>query len=176
MRTTLLPPQTLGRLRDHTLQVPYKGIVVCAGVYGGGDILAMGQVRPDILYVAIDSWEGLNEPSLIDSPSAHAGKFAYSLDEFRENVKSLLVMDCQMWINAQALKSVKVSKVDMLWVDLDHAQPTKAVLDYFLPKCTETAPVLVHDYATTSYPGIKYVCDQFGEWEQLGHTLARLKR
>lgn len=173
MKATLLPKQALQVLVEQSATVPEGGHVVCAGVWGGGDILVMAQYRPDLHFTAIDSFKGLEEPTELDGNYSKAGMFAYDFDLYLENTRGVKVFNHKMVITKESVKRLDFARIDMLWMDLDHAEPTRAILGHCLNKCTKNAPILTHDYYNEAYPGIKAVCDTFGKWTNLGYTIAK---
>lgn len=174
MKTTLLPTPALQLLVNHTMRLPECGHVVCAGVYGGGDICAMAQYRPDLIFTAIDSFDGLEKPTKLDGGYSAQGMFAYDFDQYLENTKNVRLFTHKMVINKKSVKKLELGRIDMLWLDLDHAEPTRCMLERCLPFCTEKAIILTHDYTNANYPGVRKVCDTFGRWDHRGYSIAKM--
>lgn len=170
---SLLPKRALKILVDHALKLPESAHVVCAGVYDGGDILAMAGYRPDLRFTAIDSFQGLDEPTELDGTHSEKGMFAYDFDDYLERTKDYNVFTHKMWITESSMRKLEFDHIDMLWMDLDHAEPTRCILKKCLPHCTASTPVLTHDYTNENYPGIKVICDKFGKWDHIGHSIAK---
>ena len=179
MTTTLLNKACLMFLQAMVVDLPISATVVCGGVYRGGDIVAMHEIRPDLKFIAIDSFLGLADPCEQDiAPrGAVAGECnAGGVEVFRANVEGIDVEIHQCWISDDTLAPLDFGTVDMLWLDLDHYEPTLAMLKKFLPHCTADAIVLTHDYGFGRCPGVKKACDEFGKWRTYQETMATLER
>ena len=116
-----------------------KGIVVCAGTWRGGDLMAMIAAQPDRYFVVIDSFQGLTEPSTEDlggDEFAQEGMFDI---EGKENyIQNFVERDTRlpneihkMWITDDTIQTIKTQPIAMLWLDLDHYKPTLACLQHF---------------------------------------------
>ena len=169
MRTTLLPQNALKMLVYAVNDLPKSPIIVCGGVWGGGDILAMAEARPDARFIAIDSFEGLSQASAYDG-NQECGKFAYSQHQFELNVRDLDILVIKEWITEESVKNFYRMQVDMLWLDLDLYEPTKAMLSHY-GSCS--SKIYCHDYDNKNYPGVKKACDEFGRFESIGNTIGR---
>ena len=173
----LLPESARKKLVYAVNELPLEPYILCAGVYAGGDIITMHQARPDASFIIFDSFQGLAEPTELDNPEASAGKFAYRLDSFIKNVARINIKIYPGFITPESLMGIKPEwPLDMIWMDLDHGEPTRAILNHFLPLMFHDGVVMTHDYSNHNYPGIKTVCDTFGDWEDIGDTIGRLKK
>jgi len=146
-----------------------KGKIVCAGVWNGGDIMAIRRTNPDREIVAIDSFLGLDEPSDNDMTEGKMEKGEMSVGgvgTFFNNFKEEGLeppITYAMFISEESIKDVKEKDIALLWLDLDHYAPTKTCLDYFDDKLVPGAIILVHDYGFVRCPGIKLACEEYRE-------------
>lgn len=164
---TALTETEINGLITAVRQAP-KGNVVCAGVWKGGDVMAMRLAAPQRNIIAIDSFEGLASPHGQDKTehTMQAGEFNIGGKiNFENNFKIINLMPpkiYQMFITYDTLKEVTEDNIAMLWLDLDHYMPTKACLEFFKPRLVPKAIVMIHDYGFERCPGIKKACDEFG--------------
>lgn len=176
---SLLPNQSLKQLVYAVNSLPKSPLIVCCGVYEGGDVQVMLETKKWPHIIAIDSFEGVSHPTELDYGCCLCGgEFMSSYEQFIDRFRGTnLVTTYKQWITKESLSDVVVPRtINMLWLDLDMAEPTDAALSHFLPKMDDNGIVMTHDYENQNYPGIKKVCDKYGKWRKLGGTLARLER
>jgi hypothetical protein len=150
-----------------------KGIVICAGTWRGGDLMAMIRECQDRYYIVIDSFKGLDTPNDNDyNKNTVAKKGMFNIqgkDNYIKNFKeqNIRIPDeiQEMWITEETIKTIEVSQIAFIWLDLDHYIPTKACLDYFKNKTVKDCIILVHDYSLSVTPGVKKACcEVYKEW------------
>jgi O-methyltransferase len=165
----MLPGTPIAYLIHFITQTP-PGWIVAAGVYQGGDVMALRQAFPSRPLAVIDSFCGLNDPGRNDSPTAIKGVFdAKGIDTWLRNWRE---------VGVRIPDSITVGHIDptslpdispsFLWLDLDHYQPTIDCLRWFAPKMVKGGIIVTDDYGFEGCPGIKIACQEYaeGQWEQ----------
>ena len=165
---TALAPSEIDCLVENVNKAP-EGIIVCAGTWRGGDLMAMIAAQPERYFVVIDSFHGLTEPveeDLGGDERADAGMF--NIDGKENYIQNFIERDTrlpnemhEMWITNETIQTIKKQPIAMLWLDLDHFKPTRTCLQYFKENIVKDGIILVHDYALSITPGVKRACDMF---------------
>ena len=145
-----------------------KGIIVCAGTWRGGDLMAMISAQPNRYFIVVDSFKGLYTPNNKDYGEhglAKEGMFNIKgKDNYIKNFKkqNIRLPDeiHEMWITEETIKTITTLPIALLWLDLDHYAPTKACLNHFGKNMVKNGIVLVHDYKLPVTPGVKKACDE----------------
>jgi len=151
-----------------------EGKIVCAGVWKGGDVMAIQITSPNREVVVIDSFCGLAPPSTEDETKDTMinGEFDIGgIENFEKNFKTIGLSppkEYQMFIDKLSINKVYEENIALLWLDLDHYLPTKSCLEHFEKFLVPEAIVITHDYGFERCPGIKIACDEFRDgWEHL---------
>jgi len=154
-------------LQSAALKFTDHDVVIC-GTFAGDDVRAIKQVRPNAHVVVVDSFLGLAKPSFEDTSqeTVQAGECniggVEKYKSYFKNKSELPDEIYQMWITPENLMIVKSRPISILFLDLDHYQPTKVCLDYFKFMLVNKSVIIVHDYGFHRCPGVKIACEQFG--------------
>ena len=161
------------------------GDIVIGGTWDGSDVRAIWDGDPSRNIIVVDSFEGLAEPTENDLDTddfmkekecnIDGGKETY-INTFT-NLGLLPPKEIyEMWISKEKLSKIKKRPIALLFLDLDHYQPTKDCLEYFSSWIIPGGMILVHDYDFERCPGIKKCCDEFStRWKKIPNTgFARL--
>jgi len=152
------------------------GAILMAGIFRGGDVIEVKKAVPNRHVIIVDSFEGLAKPEVEDvqgcADPVGAGAFAAT---FVEVMKTLNEFDClrniepyKRWITPNTLKTIDLSPLAMVWLDLDHYAPTLACMRHFWQWLQPGGIMLTHDYGFERTPGIKRAADAFGgEWKHM---------
>jgi hypothetical protein len=160
------------------------GDVIVAGSFKGGDVMAMCEADPSRHFVVIDSFFGVADPSERDFDTPHVrGQFSVGgLDRYKQNfvdagypVPDELHM---MFIDAAALQRVPRRPAALVWLDLDHFQPTLDCMRHFWPWVVEGGIMMTHDYRWPHCPGVEQAVKETGwDWRcDGGMTIAYLRK
>lgn len=151
-----------------------EGKIVCAGVWKGGDVMAIQMTSPSREVIVIDSFCGLAPPSKQDETEDTMidGEFDIGgIEIFNENFRAMGLQapkSYQMFIDEDSIRQIAEEDIALLWLDLDHYTPTKACLEHLSPFLVNSAIIMTHDYGFERCPGIKIACDEFSNgWEHL---------
>lgn len=155
-----------------------NGDVIIAGTMNGDDVRAIKRATPNRNVVVIDSFEGLMDPkeedqceSTMVAGECNVGGLDTYLKTFEETGIEAPKEIYKMWISEELLSIIPKRDVAILFLDLDHYQPTKDCLKVFASWVIEGGVILVHDYDFIRCPGIKKCCDEFGgTWDKVEGT------
>jgi len=158
------------------------GDILIAGTMDGEDVRTFQRAVPHKNIIVIDSFEGL-------APAVSQDKGKDAMVQGECNIGGLeayfkLFKDAgmlppkeiyKMWIVDRTLEEIPLRPLCIMFLDLDHYQPTKACLDRFAKHVIDGGVIIVHDYDFVRCPGIKICCDEFGgKWVKIPETgLAR---
>lgn len=154
------------------------GDIIVAGTMHGEDVRSMLSVNPNRNIVVIDSFEGLAPPAEQDmcESAMVAGECNIGgLEAYKKTFEGTGFEPpkeiYKMWISKEELAKIPRREVAILFMDLDHYQPTKDCLETFFSWVIPGGVVLVHDYNFVRCPGIKKCCDEFGGiWDYVPET------
>lgn len=158
------------------------GSVVIAGTFDGQDVMAVRrQCGEDKRIIVIDSFEGLAEPTELDKTGkeiALKGECNVGgIRAYKKRFKDAGVIPpdkiYKMWISEKTLQTVYEERISLLFLDLDHYQPTHDCLKKFLPWMipNNKSIILVHDYDFHKCPGVKVACHEItGQWVKIPKT------
>ncbi|WP_422452033.1 hypothetical protein [Endozoicomonas sp. ALC066] len=176
-------------LRDTVYKLPKDAHVVAAGVYKGGDVMSMYNKRPDLHFTVFDSFKGLAVPKVQDSCEDQCSEGecnAGGLNSFIQGFKDVGIYDHiniktnEVWITVENIKKFKIAPVDFLWLDLDHYEPTFAMLEICKNLLKPNSIVATHDYDFFRCPGIRKACHEvFPNWKvqpNTGIAQAKIKK
>jgi hypothetical protein len=127
-----------------------------------------------------DSFQGLSEPSVYDTPDtdlladiAKAGHFAATQEHVANGLAGLDVELHPGWIPESFLNQPE-RIYRFVHVDVDLYEPTKACLEYFWPRIKPGGMLVSDDY---NWPGAKKAIDEFGvKFEKGPHGQAILRK
>lgn len=146
------------------------GAVIECGVWRGLSLLLLcksleryqSNFLGEMLF-AVDSFEGLSEPSSSDGIFVKGKKGDFS--ESIENVRARLVSYPNItflkgWI-PDILQKLDNQKYRLVHLDLDLVEPTLGALDYFLPKMVTGGIIICDDYGSVAWPETKIALDSY---------------
>ena len=161
------------------------------GVYMGGSAGLIGKIGHDKPLRLFDSFEGVSEPGEKDTPTEYPGADGPMwAGEWRGDIKRALITvgrECLIhkgWI-PETFKDVPEDvKVAFAHVDVDLYAPTKASLEFILPRLSEGALIVVDDFDYARHPGIRKAIEELlpvwptlrGRQEVYGQVVLYLKK
>ena len=172
-RTTLMGAGEINILKKYVRRLPENAIVIIIGAGAGTSSLAILEERTDLVIFSIDT--------------VFPTKDRYKPGE-KENLQQ-----AGMWNNGIVIQvlgdSQRIGKTwpyqyDMIFIDGDHRyEAVKQDINLWVPKASEDAVIIFHDYATKEKKpkaGVKQAVDEIllDEWEQVDYNryLLVLKR
>ena len=179
---SLLPDDDLRVLAAAARETPAAGQILVAGTYQGGDVMWLRQHDPHHRRImVIDSFAGLAPPTQEDRGTGH-GESEFSQDRagyLRNFVKAGFKPPDEiheMYITDGTLAGIDYRPLSLVWLDLDHYQPTLDCLNRFVSWLLPGGVALTHDLDWASCPGIRRACDRFGgHWELVGFSCGKLR-
>jgi O-methyltransferase len=169
---------TLAQYFLHSSRLP--GAQIECGVFNGCSAVACCLARraadPSFTgtgFHLVDSFEGLSQPSANDwfetstlgataaaPPLWPRGGFKSSIDDVRSVFTDF--PDVQIhkgWI-PQVLKALPDERWSFVHIDVDLYEPTRACLEYFLPRLVSGGVIVCDDYGSLMFPGAARAWDE----------------
>ncbi|MFZ4593173.1 MAG: TylF/MycF/NovP-related O-methyltransferase [Verrucomicrobiaceae bacterium] len=117
-------------------------------------------------FFLFDTYQGIPEPQMSANERDHLT--AHNAACY-EDCHDLALRNFAPWPNAvlirgmvpDTLASVSISKVAYLSLDMNIAKPERAALEYFWPKLSRGAPVVLDDYGWANFAEQKATMDEF---------------
>lgn len=172
-----MTPTEYDFLAQLTKELP-NGDIIVAGTENGTDVRTILSADKARNIVVIDSFNGLAEPAeedicdlVMEAGECDIGGLENYIDTFYATGIEPPKEIYQMWISDKKLKKIKKRKIALLFLDLDHYEPTKSCLKRFKDWIVSEGWILVHDYDFVRCPGIKKCCDEISDkWEKVPET------
>lgn len=161
-----------------TVKLVGPGNILVAGTWDGNDVRAILEADPTRNVIVIDSFMGLDIPAeqdfaedMAQTGECNIGGLEAYLNTFKDTGIKPPTEIYDMWITKKSLQQIKKRPLALIFLDLDHYQPTKDCLERFSKWLIPNGIILVHDYDFVRCPGIKKCCDEFGgKWEKIPET------
>ncbi len=150
-------------LADYLVGAQVPGDYFEFGVYKGLTFSyafkIMAPVFPDMKFVALDSFEGLPDPTGIDliegySSNFHKGQFAFSESEFLESLRQdglnlERIVTVKGWFHEaleDTARNPSLDKIAAAWIDCDLYESTVPVLKFIGPRLSTGSVLLFDDW------------------------------
>ncbi len=164
---------TLARYVLHTRDVP--GNRAECGVFTGFVSLLtcrlLAQSRPAWRgdgYHLVDSFEGLSNPAEEDVPAGGprrnafgAGDMAASIEFARHSMRDFPEVSIHRGWIPPVLAELPEANWAFVHVDVDLYEPTKACLEYFVPRLSPGGVLICDDYGSIAFPGAGKAWDEY---------------
>jgi O-methyltransferase len=163
----------------HARQLPGRSIE--CGTFRGFSALALCQAarlfEPDYSgagFHVVDSFEGLSEPRMEDHhavelgagealrvpPIRGGGHFSIRLEDVRASLNEFPAVQFHRgWIPA-VLDELPQDRWSFVHIDVDLYEPTRACLEYFLPRVIAGGVIVCDDYGSPVFPGAERAWDE----------------
>jgi hypothetical protein len=150
-----------------------EGSFVELGVYKGNSAKILKDLAPERKLHLFDTFEGFSEKDLnVESKEIHKDHFK---DSLLDEVKSFFKNDKKVYFypgyfpdTANAFDKTEV--ISLLHLDADLYKPTKSALEFFYPKVQKKGFIIIHDYFSGAWPGVKKSVDEFFKDKKEGIT------
>jgi O-methyltransferase len=170
--------QVIGECAKQCLNLP--GEFWEMGVYLGGSASLIGKIGSQKVLRLFDSFEGVSEPCEKDTPvePVPGGEPPMWQGEWHGDMKRALHnvgRECLVhkgWIPETFSEVPADVKVAFLHLDVDLYEPTKAALEFVLPRLCEGGLIAVDDFRYARHPGIEAAIKELlPEWPTLRGTV-----
>ncbi|MEO9190466.1 MAG: TylF/MycF/NovP-related O-methyltransferase [Acetobacteraceae bacterium] len=148
----------------HVLDDNVMGDLAELGVYRGNSAALLAHYariysRKVFLF---DTFEGFDRRDIIGVDRSKPAAFAdTSLDQVRELVGDDDVTFVQGWFPQSIPPDLYASRFCLVHIDCDLYAPAKAALEFFYPRLSPGGLLIVHDYASPAWRGIKRAVDEY---------------
>lgn len=141
------------------LEVP--GAFAEVGVWRGNSAMIMHELAPERLLYLFDTFTGFDAADVTDP-----GHLAHFRDTSEAQVRGFLggsqaIRIVSGWFPDTAGAVPGEERFALVHLDCDLAAPTQAALAFFYPRMSPGGIVVIHDYNSGRWPGLREVVDAF---------------
>ncbi|MBI5230384.1 MAG: class I SAM-dependent methyltransferase [Candidatus Magasanikbacteria bacterium] len=129
------------------------------GVYSGRSSKLICEVKDDKMFHLFDTFDGLPEPTSIDSDSMHQHMYASSLDSVKTYLGDYKNVTFHPGMFPETAEPIKNRSFAFVHLDVDLYHSTLECLKFFYPRMVGGGIILSHDYSTLV--GVKKAFDEF---------------
>jgi O-methyltransferase len=133
-------------LVDAVGKVP--GDLAEVGVGSGASAKMIAARAPQRTLHLFDTFEGLPDPSAVDSSRFRKGQYRHSHEDVR-----MYMREANAWIYKgafpQSAREIGFARFALVHLDVDLYEATKAGLEWFYPRMNPGAMLICHDYDTS---------------------------
>lgn len=144
------------------------GAIAELGVYRGDFASAMSREFPDRRLYLFDTFEGFSSKDLaieeaVSGPAGHHNDFKDTSEELvRERILyPERAMICKGYFPASIPREAEEEKYAFVSLDPDLYEPTKQGLCFFFPRLMHGGVILVHDYNSLQFQGVRRAVDEY---------------
>ncbi len=135
------------------------------GVYKGNSAKLLHTLAPERTLYLLDTFSGFEKEDVVSDPKKIIPATSF-LDTSLAQVKAFVgtapnLRYCPGYFPSTAHYIPEDEIFALVHLDADLYQPILAGLEYFYPKLTEGAMMIVHDYSSGAWPGVKQAVDEF---------------
>lgn len=140
------------------------GAIAEVGVYKGNSAAVLHAVMPDREMYLFDTFTGFDDRDLEDHPDRKRRRsFA---DTSVDAVRALVGDSGRIHFLPGRFPETAARVPDDLrfafvHLDCDLYEPMRAGLEFFHPRLSSGGSILIHDYGSGGWPGVKRACDEF---------------
>jgi hypothetical protein len=143
-----------------------KGEFWECGVFNGGSARvlaeALRELRRKRTLRLFDTFSGFPGVAPQDGDYPRIGMFnETSVESVRKYVDASFA-SLHQGIIPETFKGLENTKIAFAHLDMDLYEPTKASLEFVLPRLLKGGVVIIDDYGDSHYPGVAAAVDQFG--------------
>lgn len=153
----------IGTNLAQTLERCNSGAIAELGVFQGNSAKVFNSLAPDRTLYLFDTFEGLPEDDLLDDGlSLDSPRFSCDLKSVQNFLgDSKNIVYCEGRFPGSTDRVEKDTKFAFVHLDCDLYTPTKEGLQYFYPSTLPGGMIVVHDYLSGYWPGVKKAVDEF---------------
>lgn len=129
------------------------------GVYKGASARLICEVKGEKKLFLFDTFEGLPNPSVFDSPVLKGKQYTGGLDYVKQEIVSYKNVFLIKGLFPATAKEAENETFAFVHLDPDIYESVMAGLNFFYPRMTQGGIILSHDYP--SLPGVKKAFDEF---------------
>lgn len=129
------------------------------GVYSGRSAKLICETKNDRMLHLFDTFEGLPEPTFVDSNPVQKKMYTATLDSVKTYLNNYKNVNFYPGIFPQTTETVKDKSFTFVHLDVDLYQSTLECLKFFYPRMVSGGIILSHDYSTLI--GVKKAFDEF---------------
>lgn len=147
-----------------------SGAIAELGVYQGNFARELNQHFPDRKLYLFDTFEGFQSEDIIYESGLSKAKAGDYSDTNEETILNQMPFPLQVAIFKGRFPETipdKEIQYALVSLDADLYEPTRQGLEYFYPRLSLGGVILIHDYNSMQYPGVKKAVDEYLDNEKL---------
>lgn len=151
---------------EEILETKIPGAFAELGVYKGNSAKLLHELAPDKILYLFDTFKGFDKGDVAADPKTkiHSRHFLdTSLEEVKRFIGSSKVQYCPGYFAETASFVPAGETFALVHLDADLYQPTLEGLKFFYPKLSPGGCMIIHDYFSGAWPGVKKAVDEFLE-------------
>ncbi len=150
---------------EEILERNIPGAFAELGVYKGNSAKLFHELAPERKLYLFDTFSGFDAKDVLADPKRTIRKTSFldtSLDQVRAFVGAApQIQYCPGYFPASTTYLPDSERFAIAHLDADLYQPTLAALRYFTPRMSPGGVVILHDYSSGAWPGVKQAVDEF---------------
>ncbi len=149
---------------EEILEKNIPGAFAELGVYKGNSAKLLHELASDRLLYLFDTFEGFESKDIASDPKSRIHSWHFldtSLEEAKGFIGSEKVIFCPGYFPETAKLIPSNECFALVHLDADLYQPTLSGLETFYPKLSSGGCMIVHDYFSGAWPGVKKAVDTF---------------
>lgn len=151
--------------RIHAEKIP--GAVAELGVYQGGFASEINALFPEREQYYFDTFTGFDDRDLENEPAGTGSRHCDFTDTSVDFVKKRLRFPAKAHLIPgyfpDSTSDIPELAYALVSIDPDLYAPTLAGLAYFWPRISPGGVILIHDYTSLQFPGVRKAVDEFSE-------------
>ncbi len=153
--------ETVEELLEHSI----PGAFAELGVYKGNSAKLLHELAPDRKLYLFDTFSGFHPDDLKADPKQTTSPASF-LDASLRRTQAFIgssdrIVYCPGYFPETASFVQEEERFALVHLDADLYQPIQAGLKFFYPKLSPGGIVIVHDYSSGAWPGVKKAVDEF---------------
>jgi len=140
------------------------GAIAELGVYQGKFARELNQNFPDRKLYLFDTFEGFQLEDIVSERGLSKAKAGDFSDTSEATILSHMPFPGQVEIlKGRFPETIPDQEIQyaLVSLDADLYEPTRHGLDYFYPRLSSGGVILIHDYNSTQFPGVKRAVDEY---------------
>lgn len=137
------------------------GDIAELGVFKGEFAAQLNRWFPNRELYLFDTFEGFDEADIKETVGKHEDFSQTSIELVRSKMKAPERVHFVVGHFPESVQEFEEHQYALVSLDADLYQPTIAGLNYFYPRLSEGGLLVIHDYNSHQFPGVKQAVDEY---------------